>query len=36
MGSCFQAASSSITSVLYVKDEITIATAGAPDRYLLA
>ncbi|ANM64882.1 unnamed protein product [Arabidopsis thaliana] len=29
-----KAASSSITSVLYVKDEITIATAGAPDSAL--
>ncbi|CAL9246462.1 unnamed protein product [Arabidopsis halleri] len=33
-GSCFQAASSSITFVLYLKDEITIATAGAPDKPL--
>ncbi|KAG2258851.1 hypothetical protein Bca52824_078145 [Brassica carinata] len=32
IGRC-KAASSSITSVLYLKDEITIATAGAPDRY---
>ncbi|KAF3492989.1 hypothetical protein DY000_02056847 [Brassica cretica] len=30
IGRC-KAASSSITSVLYLKDEITIATAGAPD-----
>ncbi|KAJ0252952.1 Transducin/WD40 repeat-like superfamily protein [Hirschfeldia incana] len=29
-----KAASSSITSVLYLKDEITIATAGAPDSAL--
>ncbi|KAF3575292.1 hypothetical protein F2Q69_00062414 [Brassica cretica] len=28
-----KAASSSITSVLYLKDEITIATAGAPDSF---
>lgn len=29
-----QAASMSITSVLYLKDEVSIATAGAVDRYL--
>lgn len=30
----FQAASRSITSVLYLKDGISIATAGAVDRYI--
>ena len=29
-----QAASMSITSVLYLKDEVSIATAGAVDRYV--
>ncbi|RWW26699.1 hypothetical protein GW17_00008903 [Ensete ventricosum] len=31
--SCSQAASMSITSVLYLKDEISIATSGAVDRF---
>ena len=30
---CFQAASMTVTSVLYLKDELSIATAGAVNRY---
>ncbi|KAL0655526.1 hypothetical protein Bca4012_076110 [Brassica carinata] len=31
---CFPDASLGITTVLYLKDEITIATPGALDRYM--